>query len=253
VTGAKSSLGWFLHALTGERWLLKLKFRVRRGTFKQSELQERIPLKTPNQMEELPIYGNQSRVRLSSQGTWQEIEVRVHTLEEIDTPEFWQFLEDAIEGFSERVKRVESDPNELLPWVKLGQKWHFLRKGFPPGEEIGWDLNVLERLHKLLAELAPEGKFEWTNKQIVHLTLPGSGRHWASLLTKKPEALQLQLLGPKDRFPLGRVSGLGTRSAVKTVDATNDLVTLSFNRLEQLTQKELQAFLEEHYRAASAR
>ena len=72
-------------------------------------------------------------------------------------------------------------------------------------------------------------------------------------MTKKPEALQLQLLGPKDRFPLGRVSGLGTRSAVKTVDATNDLVTLSFNRLEQLTQKELQAFLEEHYRAASAR
>lgn len=253
VTGAKASLGWFLHALTGERWLLKLKFRVRRGTFKQAELQERIQLKTPNQMEELPIYGNQSRVRLSSQGTWQEIEIRVHKLEEIDTPEFWQFLEEAIEGFSDRVKRAEADPNELLPWVKLGQKWHYLRKGFPPGEEVAWDLKILDRLHQLLVELAPEGKFEWTHKQVVHLTLPNSGRHWASLLTKKPDSLQLQLLGPKGRFPLGRISGFGLQPAVKTVDATNDLVTLSFDRLDQLTQRELKAFLEEHYQAATSR
>jgi excinuclease ABC subunit A len=253
VTGNKPSLGWFLHALTGERWLLKLKFRVRRGTFKQAELQERIKLKTPNEMEELPIYGNQSRVRLSSQAAWQEIEIRVHTLEEIDTPEFWQFVEEAIEGFSERVKRVESDPQELLPWVKLGQKWHFLRKGFPPGETIAWEPPVLERLHKLLTELAPGGKFEWTNKQVVHMTLPESGRHWASLLTKKPDAVQLQLLGPKDKFPLGRVSGFGVRQAVKPVDATNDLVTISFDRLEQLTQRELQEFLQEHYAAAAAR
>ncbi|MFM7117454.1 MAG: excinuclease ABC subunit UvrA [Planctomycetota bacterium] len=253
VTGNKASLGWFLHALTGERWLLKLKFRVRRGTFKQAELQERIKLKTPNEMEELPIYGNQSRVRLSSQAAWQEIEIRVHTFEEIDTPEFWQFVEEAIEGFSERVKRVESNPQELLPWVKLGQKWHFLRKGFPPGEMIAWEPPVLERLHKLLTELAPDGKFEWTNKQVVHMTLPESGRHWASLLTKKPDAVQLQLLGPKDKFPLGRVSGLGVRQAVKPVDATNDLVTISFDRLEQLTQKELQEFLQEHYAAAAAR
>jgi excinuclease ABC subunit A len=253
VTGNKPSMGWFLHALTGERWLLKLKFRVRRGTFKQAELQESIKLKTPNEMEELPIYGNQSRVRLSSQAAWQEIEIRVHTFEEIDTPEFWQFVEQAIEGFSERVKRVESDPQELLPWVKLGQKWHFLRKGFPPGEMIAWAPPVLEQLHNLLTELAPDGKFEWTNKQVVHLTLPESGRHWASLLTKKPEAVQLQLLGPKDKFPLGRVSGLGVRQAVKPVDATNDLVTISFDRLEQLTQKELQEFLQEHYAAAAAR
>ena len=111
----------------------------------------------------------------------------------------------------------------------------------------------LERLHKLLTELAPEGKFEWTNKQVVHLTLPGSGRHWASLLTKKPEAVQLQLIGPKDQFPLGRVSGIGVRQSVKSVDAVNDLVTLSFDRLEQLTQRELQDFLKEHYQASSKR
>jgi hypothetical protein len=46
---------------------------------------------------------------------------------------------------------------------------------------------------------------------------------------------------------------LGVRQAVKPVDATNDLVTISFDRLEQLTQKELQEFLQEHYAAAAAR
>ncbi len=46
ISGQKKSKGWFFHAITGEQWLLKMKFRVRPRTFKRDELVEQIPLKS---------------------------------------------------------------------------------------------------------------------------------------------------------------------------------------------------------------
>ena len=66
ITASKKSDGWFFHAITGETWLVKLKFRVYRGTFQRQDLLERIPLRTLNQMEGLPIYGNEPRVKCRS-------------------------------------------------------------------------------------------------------------------------------------------------------------------------------------------
>ena len=50
ICAERKSDGWFFHAITGETWLLKLKFRVYRGTFKRDELQQRIQLKTLNEL-----------------------------------------------------------------------------------------------------------------------------------------------------------------------------------------------------------
>ncbi|HZL87342.1 MAG TPA: excinuclease ABC subunit UvrA, partial [Pirellulaceae bacterium] len=94
ICATKKSDGWFFHAITGETWLIKLKFRVYKGTFKREDLLERIQLKTLNELADLPIYGNEPRVKVkSSHGPWQEVEIRAHTLEEIDTPDFWSFVE----------------------------------------------------------------------------------------------------------------------------------------------------------------
>ena len=38
IRAAKKSDGWFFHAITGEEWLLKLKFRMARKTFKREDL-----------------------------------------------------------------------------------------------------------------------------------------------------------------------------------------------------------------------
>ena len=40
IAARKKTDGWFLHAITGEAWLLKLKFRMGRGTVKREELVE---------------------------------------------------------------------------------------------------------------------------------------------------------------------------------------------------------------------
>jgi excinuclease ABC subunit A len=131
IAATKKSTGWFFHAITGETWLLKMKFRVARGTFQRQELIEQLALKTLNQLDELPVYGNNPRVKVKTiRGPWQEVQIQAYNWEEINTDHFWEFLEQAVKGFQKITERVEQDPKELMPWKKLGQKWHFMRKDF---------------------------------------------------------------------------------------------------------------------------
>jgi excinuclease ABC subunit A len=246
IAASKASQGWFFHAITGETWLLKMKFRVRRGTFKRDDLLKQIHLKTPNEMDEIPVYGNQSRVKVvNNKGAWQEVEIRAHDLEEIDTPQFWEFLDDAIGGFQNRVKRVEMKLDDHTPWAKLGQKWHFLRKGFPTGKKVAWDVEVLEVLHDTLTKAAPNSQFLWSNKQVVHLYVEEQKEPWASIQTKKSDGVWLQLNVPKDSVPLGRIADLAEEPIVKSGEK-KDLVRMKFSSSDLAGSDELKSFLEEH-------
>ena len=69
---------------------------------------------TLNELADLPIYGNEPRVKVKTlRGPWQEVEIRVHSLEEIDTPEFWSFLEQAVAGREQG--RVRLRHEDLAP------------------------------------------------------------------------------------------------------------------------------------------
>jgi excinuclease ABC subunit A len=247
ISAEKKSDGWFFHAITGETWLVKLKFRVYRGTFKREELQERIQLKTLNELADLPIYGNEPRVKVKTlRGPWQEVEIRVHSLDEIDTPEFWSFLEEAVAGFSRFVDKVEVKPEEITPWKALGQKWHFLRKGFPPGKTVAWPVELLEEMCELLKDIAPGGQFLWNNQQLVHYMPQGHRDPWATIQTKKPHALLLHLTGPKGKFGKGRLLELGADRDLDDTRTDRDIVRLQFVAEEHLHRGDLEAFLKEH-------
>ena len=152
ISGPKKSAGWFFHAITLEQWILKLKFRVARNTFQREELVKRLWLKPLNDIADLPVYGNEPRVQCKSlRGPWQEVQLHVHALEEIDRPEFWEFLEQAVAGFHRFTERVQQRPEDVMPWKVLGQKWHFARKGFPPGKKVQWEIELLEELCEMLA------------------------------------------------------------------------------------------------------
>jgi excinuclease ABC subunit A len=247
IAGLKKSAGWFFHAITGENWLLKMKFRVLRSTFKREDLQDKLGLRPLNQMDELPVYGNEPRVKCKNlRGPWQEVEVRVHSLEEIDTPEFWQFVEEAVEGFRRFTERADANPEDLMPWRKLGERWHFARRGFPPGKRIKWAPQVLEELFDLLRETASDGQFLWNNQQVVHLFVPEQKEPWATVWTKRPEEVRLTLTGPKGNASLGRVAGLGRDRAVETSDGQRDVVRLKFQKGSDLHKGDLPHFLREH-------
>jgi excinuclease ABC subunit A len=247
ISAEKKSDGWFFHAITGETWLVKLKFRVYRGTFKREELQDRIQLKTLNELAHLPIYGNEPRVKVKTlRGPWQEVEIRVHSLDEIDTPEFWSFLEDAVSGFSRFLEKAEVKPEEISPWKALGQKWHFMRKGFPPGKSVAWPMELLEELCELLKDNAPGGQFLWNNQQLVHYIPAGHREPWATIQTKKPHALLLHLTGPKGKFGLGRLLELGADRELDDSRRDRDVVRLQFVAEEHLHRGGLEKFLKEH-------
>jgi excinuclease ABC subunit A len=247
ISAQKKTDGWFFHAITAETWLLKMKFRVYRGTFDRKELVQRLDLKTLNQMDDIASYGNEPRVKVkSAKGPWQEVEVRAFTLAEIDKPEFWQFIEEAVAGFSKVEERKELNLDDHTPWKKLGQKWHFMRKGFPPGKQVKWAPEVLEELCELLEDVAPDSQFLWNNQVVVRMYLNGHRDPWAGIVTKKPEHVLLALSGPKGAMPLGRFADLGCERELDESKDDSDVVKLAFRSVEDLHQGDLSEFLREH-------
>jgi excinuclease ABC subunit A len=245
IAAAKKSDGWFLHAITGETWLLKLKFRISRGAFRREDLAARLDLKTLNQMEDLPVYGNQPRVRTKTlRGPWQEVEIRVYSLEEIDTAEFWSFLKTAVESFQKLTTTI--DPEEAMPWRKLGQRWHLMRKGFTPGKRIQWNADVLQELCDMIEQAAPGGQFLWNNKVLVHYIPPGHRDPWVTLNTKKSRSLELHLQGPKNLVGFGRVTSLAWDRELDDSRDDRDVIKLHFRKLDDLQQGDLGDFLREH-------
>jgi excinuclease ABC subunit A len=247
IRAAKKSEGWFFHAITGEEWLLKMKFRTARGTFHRDELVGRLQLRPLNDMPDLPLYGTEPRVRVRGlRGPWQEIELRVHGYAEVNRREFWEFVDQAVAGFGRFSRRVAEQADILQPWKQLGRTWHFARKGFPIGKKIAWDAEVLEELIDLLAETAPQGQLLWNNKQVVPLYVPEQKQPWAAVQTKKLDAVQLTLSGPKGCVTQGRLLGLGYEAQWDGQRPDCDVLRLKFRSLDDLHRGDLSALLREH-------
>jgi len=250
IRGTRKSVGWFFHAITAEEWLLKMKFRVARNTFRREELVRRLDLKPLNDMPDLPLYGTEPRVRCRNlRGPWQEVELRVHGYQEIDRPEFWRFVDQAIAGFRKFTDRASRKPDELMPWKALGRRWHFLRKGFLKGGPPRWEPDVLEELCRLLEQTAPGCRFGWGNKVYVPVHVTGKKAPWAGIMTKKPDAVHLALFGPKNRFPMGRLTALGRDPQLDAERPDGDVILLKFRSTDDLARGNFPGFLEEHLAA----
>jgi excinuclease ABC subunit A len=247
ITGQKKSDGWFFHALTGERWLVKLKFRTGKRTFNRDTLAAELDLPPLNDMDDIEAYGSTSRVQCKNlRGPWQEIQVAAHTFKEIDKPEFWKMVEQAVAGFEKFVGREEKKPEDLMPWKVLGQKWHLARKGFTPGKKVKWEPELLEDLLELIADVTPGGEYLWNNKVLVHRMVPGQADPWATIVTKRAENVELALNGPKGAVQLGQFAGLAGDAELDTRRDDRDTVRLRFDSPEALESSELPEFVRRH-------
>jgi excinuclease ABC subunit A len=206
VCGPVKSRGWFLHAITAEAWLLRLKFRLPRRAFTKSQLESIVQLPTLNQMQGIELYGNEPRVRAKAAGTWMELELRPHSLAEIDTPQFWKWLHEAGTCFLGKTSPVPEtvetgDPKNHMPWKVLKQRWHSLRKGFPPGRTIVWPAETLSVFIQAVHHAAGGGRWRWDEQSCARYTFPGASEPWIVLHTKRPEGLIAVLNGPKGYQP----------------------------------------------------
>jgi excinuclease ABC subunit A len=210
----------------------------------------KLDLKPLNDMPDLPLYGTEPRVKCRNlTGPWQEIELRVHSYQEIDRPEFWEFLDGVIAGFSRFAEKVQIKTDILQPWKQLGEKWHYSRKGFHIGRKIYWDENLLPELIKMLQKTAPDGKIVWENKQVVPIFVPDQKEAWAAVQTKKHDALYLYLTGPKGRFALGQITDIGIDPEVDGQRPDYDVLQFQFRSSADLKRGKLADFLKEHLSA----
>ncbi|MDO5552605.1 MAG: ATP-binding cassette domain-containing protein [Planctomycetia bacterium] len=246
IRASRKSLGWFLHAITGEEWLLKLKFRVPKNTFRKELLIQQLNLRPLNEMDDIPLYGTQPRVKVETTGLWQEVELKICKYEEADRPEFRNFLDLAISQFSQFMARAKEKDVDLTPWRTQGQKWHL-----SPGHCYGgsskaqWPLELLEKLFNLLDEVFPEAVANWSNKVLVPYTLEKGKRTLFQVYTKNCEFVCLQLNVAKNAVPLGRILALGRDAEVDGSHADSDAVYLRFSEWAHFDVAALKTFLRE--------
>ena len=253
IRAEKKSLGWFFHALTSEEWLLKMKFRTAQNTFRKDAIIQLLDLKPLNDVDEVPLYGTEPRVRVRRlPGPWQEIELRVYSLHEIDRPEFWRFIESAVNGFGKFTEKMQRKPDELMPWKILGEKWHFLPKGLVGGEKLLWDVSLLHKIFGIIRSVAPQARFVWSNKVLVPVYREGATRQkidgrnvpWVVVHTKKVDAVHIDLYAPKYLISQGRIRALGIHPHVHGENDGYDIVRLRFQSEKDIKADEFRALLE---------
>jgi excinuclease ABC subunit A len=233
---------WFLHAITAETWLLKLKFRFPRESFRKAELEEILSLPTLNEIPEIESYGNESRVRSRLAGADWELEIRAYTLAEIDKPSFWKWLNEAMKAYlgkdsEESLSPIAAEPIDLskvLPWKALGQKWHLLRKGFPKGREVLWKPDTLERVAEIIQQTAA-GQWKWDEETVARYFMDGQTEPWVTMHTKRPEGLIVVFTGPplpsSDDFAGESGWNITTRGSLQQLQLCLTTVPTSFKKL----------------------
>jgi excinuclease ABC subunit A len=241
VIGPNKSAGWFLHARTADEWLLTLNFRVARNCFSEEQLAAELGLKDIDDLDDIPVYGRAARVRVkNAKPPWQDVIISLAKPEEIETDEFHTFLQTAKRSYLERSSPDRLDLDDLMPWKKLGRKWHLLRKGFLKGRVV-WEPAVIEQLTALLDELWPEAKVDWTQKVLVNYHL--GAKKIATLVTKRPDGLDLELYAPAGQVPLGQIADLGVDPSIVPHRSGEDAVRLRFTKMDHVTSPKLWEFL----------
>ena len=244
----KAGTGWFLHALTGDEWLLRLYFRVPKKTFDAEQLKQRLSLTSVDDIDELPVYGRGERLRIKNRkGPFQEIMLDVHWKREIDTPEFREFLDQAARAYLKRVESTGTSAADVTPWKVLGRKWHLSRKGFPSHKRVAWEPEVLEDLIGLIEQSCPEAEFDWANKQVVYVRQNGSEEKRVQIHTKRRAGVDFTLLTDPGEIALGRIASFGAEREIVPRSDGRQAVRIRLDDAGQLQQPAFRKFVKQQF------
>ena len=235
---------WFLRATTTDEWLLELRFRTRKRSFNRDILIRKLALRTLNDMEEVPLFGTQSRVRVETVGAWQEIDVRAFSFSEIDTPEFWNFLDLAARNFIEQVNSDDGNSQDLTPWKSRGRDWHFSRLGFyGDSPEPKWSFELLEKVLDVVQRIDSKATVDWRQKIYVRFNDGKTGVCWAQVFTKNVEFICVQVSVAKNSISPKSTNSLGFEPEYDSSNSEADLFYIRYRSEEDFDGPSLQKFL----------
>jgi excinuclease ABC subunit A len=168
-------------------------------------------------------------------------------LGEIDTPAFKAFLKQAADSFHKNLGRMNTSPEDVMPWKVNGEKWHLGDKGFPPGRKMYWDRSILPAFLAIVREAVTGLEVQWDARDAITLRVPGASKGWGRVRTKDNEALDVRLLGMPGQLNLSRLEGIGKDSSLAADRADGgEVMRLLFHRHEEMPRVRLKALLAEH-------
>ena len=247
--GAENKPGaWFLRATTSDEWLLKLRFRTAKNSFNRDLLTRKLALKPLNEMDEIPLYGAQPRARVETVGAWQEIELRAFSFDEIDQPEFWNFLDFAAERFLQQIAQIKENEPDLTPWKSKGREWHFSFLGlYGKSQRLTWNLELLGRIADVVQNTNPLGFADWYQKISVPFKTPKSDFAWAQIFTKNTDFICVQVNVEKKSFTQADIAGLGFEPELEQSSSRGDVVYLRYRSDADYDEAKLQSFLKKAF------
>ena len=129
VNGTDEYLPPFFEARTNHEWVVGLRFRVPRGTFKPKSLKTSLAL-PPFQEAAKPVLSDEPRVTITTEGMEQVIDIAAHSAEELATPQFAAFRDRAVEAYLEYLVDEPDDGGLII-------------------------LHTIEEIARMLGEVAP--------------------------------------------------------------------------------------------------
>jgi excinuclease ABC subunit A len=248
IAAKNKTQGWFLHAMSGHEWLLRLVFRVGRNAFKQADLQRRLGLESFNEAEGTESCNREERVDVANRkGPWQEVAVLVHRLDELNAPAFRGFLKEAVAAFNGNLKKMQVRPEDVMPWKVAGERWHLSDKGFPIGRKIRWDRALLPRLIKVMREVEPNIEIKWDTRDAILFYVPGVSKSWARFRTKDDMGLDCRFVGKPGQYNLSRIETFGASQTLSEDRGDgSQMMQLVFLHSDHLHARELKELLREH-------
>jgi excinuclease ABC subunit A len=110
---------------------------------------------------------------------------------------------------------------------------------------VEWDGAVLESLVELLTQVAPDSQFEWRDRQFVRLTLPDQEEPWATIHTKREDAVWLQL-HVSQGATARQVTRLGLAAKTARTKSGGTVVRMALQKLADVRNTRLARFLRDH-------
>ena len=226
-------------------------FRVGRNTFKQEDLDRQLAIPTLNDTPGVEVYSSEPRVHVANRkGPWQEVGSWCIGLSEIQTPAFEAFLNAAVAEFQQQVQRMQTKPEDVMPWKVNGERWHLGDKGFPPGKKVQWDRDAAASIagHRP-GRRAEASRFTGTIAPPSHLRIPGMTRAWAQWRTKEADMLVCRFIGKKGQFNLSQLEGFGIEPRLQD-QREHEVTLLRFQNDDHLPASRLKEWMVQHLRGA---
>jgi len=201
---------WFCHILTGFQELLEVAIRVPSGTFHEPKLRAVLNIQTLDDREDLPIYGQWSRLRMRPLATgWDDIRLSLRDFKDIQKGPFRVFLKTATGAYSRKVSELQQQPMKQWPWKLEGRDWHLSQKAMSQRHTPKWKPPLLLTLIGRLKSIQPDLELDWGGKTAVLLNTPNQDVCRGKIVTNMGRGLRIELRAPQNVLTPAQVDRLG--------------------------------------------